>query len=127
MIVAIQSVSGWVWDDERGADINIHSASSWDDYVKKHPAAKPFRNKGWAHFAKVALIMPSTASGANVFVPSQENAPGDTDDDGDDNDDSNTDQHMSQSQSTTPPRQLDAQRSSVDDEVIFIYLHAFRY
>ncbi|KAF8815702.1 hypothetical protein BYT27DRAFT_7064918, partial [Phlegmacium glaucopus] len=54
VILAIQLVSGWVWDDERGANINVHSASSWEDYVKKHPAAKPFRNKGWGHLGKVA-------------------------------------------------------------------------
>jgi len=72
VILAIQSVSGWSWDDEKGANINVHSASSWDDYVKKHPSAKPFRNKGWPHLLKVTLIMPTTASGANVFVPTQD-------------------------------------------------------
>ncbi|KAF8157938.1 hypothetical protein B0H34DRAFT_797371 [Crassisporium funariophilum] len=46
IIHAIQSVSGW-----------------------RHPKAKPFRNKGWMHFNKVALIMPSTAAGSNIFHP----------------------------------------------------------
>jgi hypothetical protein len=69
IVCAIQSVSGWVWDEKTGASITADSASSWDDYVKKHPGAKPFRNKGWVHFTKVALIMPSTASGSNVFHP----------------------------------------------------------
>jgi len=73
VILAIKEVSGWVWDNEKGANINVHSASSWDDYVKKHVAAKPFRNKGWPHFENVARIMPSTASGANVFIPTQNN------------------------------------------------------
>jgi hypothetical protein len=35
------------------------SVSSWDDYVKQHPEAKPFRNKGWNHFNKIMLLMPS--------------------------------------------------------------------
>ena len=45
-------------------------ASSWDDYVKKHPEAKPFRNKGWIHLRKFVDIMPSSTSSTNVFHPS---------------------------------------------------------
>ncbi|KJA13473.1 hypothetical protein HYPSUDRAFT_125539, partial [Hypholoma sublateritium FD-334 SS-4] len=55
VVLAIQAASGWVWDNEKGADINIYSALSWDDYVKKHPAAKPFRNRGWVHLENMAL------------------------------------------------------------------------
>ncbi|KAG5650565.1 hypothetical protein H0H81_011808 [Sphagnurus paluster] len=62
IIQAIQSVSGWVWDNKMGATITADSASSWDNYVKQYPPAKPFHNKGWVHFHKVTLIMPSTAS-----------------------------------------------------------------
>jgi len=69
IIRTIQSVSGWVWDDNTGASITIDSALSWDDYVKKHPKAKPFRNNGWMHFNKVALIMWSTPAGAHIFHP----------------------------------------------------------
>ncbi|KAF8157391.1 hypothetical protein BJ912DRAFT_867326, partial [Pholiota molesta] len=72
VIRAIQSVSGWVWDNKMGASINADTASSWDDYVKKHPGAKQFRNKGWKHFAQVALNMPSTSMGANIFYPTAE-------------------------------------------------------
>jgi len=50
IICAIQLVSGWAWDDGTGASITVDSASSWEDYVKKHPEAKPFWNKGWPHF-----------------------------------------------------------------------------
>jgi hypothetical protein len=42
----IQLVSGWAWDDETGTSITINLASSWEDYVKKNPQAKPFQNKG---------------------------------------------------------------------------------
>jgi len=44
-----------------------HTQPPWDDYVKSHPKAKPFCNKGWHQLTKVLLIMPSTAVGANVF------------------------------------------------------------
>ncbi|KAF8806875.1 hypothetical protein BYT27DRAFT_7292271 [Phlegmacium glaucopus] len=33
VIRAIQSVSGWTWDNETGVTINVHITSSWDDYV----------------------------------------------------------------------------------------------
>ncbi|KJA13258.1 hypothetical protein HYPSUDRAFT_121820, partial [Hypholoma sublateritium FD-334 SS-4] len=57
IICAIQAVSGWAWDDETGASIDIYTASSWDEYVQVHPDAKPFRNKGWPHFRKMAMLM----------------------------------------------------------------------
>jgi hypothetical protein len=75
VIQAIKEVSGWHWDDETGASITPATSSSWDDYVRKHPAAKPFRNKGWVHLHKVADIMPSTISGSNVYHPTGTHAP----------------------------------------------------
>ncbi|PPQ97013.1 hypothetical protein CVT26_006439 [Gymnopilus dilepis] len=69
VIQAIKLVSGWVWDDTTGATITVDTAASWDDYVKKHPEAKPFRNKGWPYFSKISHILPSTAAGANIFHP----------------------------------------------------------
>lgn len=41
----IKKVSGWVWNDETGASITPDLASSWDDYVAKHPKAKAFETK----------------------------------------------------------------------------------
>ncbi|KAF8953420.1 hypothetical protein BDZ97DRAFT_1679534 [Flammula alnicola] len=67
VVRAIQSVSGWTWDDETGTTIDIHTASSWDDYVRVHPEAKPFRNKGWPHFRKMETLMPATVAGVNVY------------------------------------------------------------
>jgi hypothetical protein len=69
IIVALQQVSGWHWSDEHGAGITVETASSWDAYVKAHPEAKPFRNKGYANFDKIASLMPSTTPGAHVFHP----------------------------------------------------------
>ncbi|KAJ6557161.1 hypothetical protein B0H10DRAFT_1846881 [Mycena sp. CBHHK59/15] len=62
--------SGWRWDDVNGAGIDETTKSSWDDYVKAHPKAKPYRNKGWPYRAAMAELMPSTVSGAHVFRPS---------------------------------------------------------
>ncbi|KAF9455145.1 hypothetical protein BDZ94DRAFT_1180587, partial [Collybia nuda] len=70
VVMAIQSISGWHWDDTTCASITANTASSWDDYVKKHPEAKPFRNHGWPHLNKFLDIMPSTPAGANVYHPS---------------------------------------------------------
>ncbi|KAF8812912.1 hypothetical protein BYT27DRAFT_7085892 [Phlegmacium glaucopus] len=67
VIRVIQSISGWSWNDETGASIDVHTASSWDDYVKVHPEAKPFQNKGWPYFRKMETLMPATVAGANVY------------------------------------------------------------
>jgi hypothetical protein len=75
IVYAIQLVSGWTWDDETGASINIYTQSSWDDYVKVHPEAKPFRNKGWPLFRKMETLMPATVAGANVYHAATAPAP----------------------------------------------------
>ncbi|KIJ95274.1 hypothetical protein K443DRAFT_109054 [Laccaria amethystina LaAM-08-1] len=74
-ICAIQLVSCWTLDDETGATINIRTTSSWDDYVKVHPKAKPFHNKGWPHFHKMETLMPATVAGVNVYHASVRNRP----------------------------------------------------
>ena len=65
------SSSGWHWDNETGASITVDTASSWDNYIKKHPAAKPFQNRGWVHLQRMTDIMLSTVSGSHVFHLSQ--------------------------------------------------------
>lgn len=67
VVYAIQCVSGWTWDDKTGATIDVHTTSSWDDYLKVHPQAKPFRNRGWPYFGKMQELMPPTVTGANVY------------------------------------------------------------
>ncbi|KAF5341817.1 hypothetical protein D9611_001842 [Ephemerocybe angulata] len=78
VVTALMGVSGFAWDDTTGASVGPESAMVWDDYVAKHPAAKPFRNKGWVHRAKVALLMPSSTSTTNVFHPLASQSPPDT-------------------------------------------------
>ncbi|KAF5312245.1 hypothetical protein D9619_003790 [Psilocybe cf. subviscida] len=67
IVRAVQAISGWSWDDNTGASIDVHTASSWDDYARRHPDARPFRNKGWVHFRKMEMLMPATVAGANVY------------------------------------------------------------
>ncbi|KAJ7196953.1 hypothetical protein GGX14DRAFT_320748, partial [Mycena pura] len=58
--------SGFTWDDEHGTGIDIASEAAWTTYVKQHPGAKPFRNKGWVHLAQMEQLAPSKARGCNV-------------------------------------------------------------
>lgn len=75
MVCAIKVVSGWTWDDTTGATINQDTASSWEDYVARHPDARPFRNRGWPHARNFEIIMPSSVSGTNVFIPTATPSP----------------------------------------------------
>ncbi|KAJ7933528.1 hypothetical protein B0H13DRAFT_2306634 [Mycena leptocephala] len=78
--------SGWHWDDKYNANIDAKSKSTWDDYVKAHPKAKPFRNRGRPFLAAMAELMPVGATGAHVYRPSQ-GAQVSSDDSGRDDDD----------------------------------------
>lgn len=75
VVCAIKMVSGWTWDDTTGATITQDTASSWEDYVARHPEARPFRNRGWLHARNFEIIMPSSVSGVNVFIPTATPSP----------------------------------------------------
>ena len=62
-------VSSWTWDYETGTSMTPVTESFWDDYIKRHPEAKPSQNKGWPHFVHVSMILPGGTTGANVFFP----------------------------------------------------------
>ncbi|KAK7019604.1 hypothetical protein R3P38DRAFT_3398370 [Favolaschia claudopus] len=59
--------SGWAWSDEHGACIDDTTKSTWDDYVRAHPKAKPFRNRGWEFRDKMLKLMPVRITGAHVY------------------------------------------------------------
>ncbi|KAG6858016.1 hypothetical protein C0995_003358, partial [Termitomyces sp. Mi166 len=61
VILALQSVSGWTWDDKKGCNITPEVESSWAAYVKIHKQAAPFKKEGWCHFELMSQIMPSAA------------------------------------------------------------------
>jgi hypothetical protein len=65
--MAIQSVSGWTWDDETGATITPELEISWAAYVKIHKDTKPFKNRGWRHLHLMMQLMPSTVQGVHVY------------------------------------------------------------
>ncbi|KAJ8517336.1 hypothetical protein ONZ45_g5438 [Pleurotus djamor] len=70
VILKIKSQSGWAtWNDETGASVTPAQLSSWNDFVKRNAKASQFKNKGWRHLQKVDEIIPSPATGANVFYP----------------------------------------------------------
>lgn len=81
IVEKVRNNSGWAWDDQKGASIGPTTASSWDDYIKAHPKAKPFRNRGWPYWALMAEIMPRTVSGAHVFRAGGAHAPVEISDD----------------------------------------------
>ncbi|KAJ3735133.1 hypothetical protein DFJ43DRAFT_1151769 [Lentinula guzmanii] len=67
----IKQQSGWAaWSDEHGAGITTLTSRSWDDFVKKHKEAKPFRNRGWPFLHDFERIMPYQPKGTLVFRPS---------------------------------------------------------
>ncbi|RXW11640.1 hypothetical protein EST38_g14215 [Candolleomyces aberdarensis] len=70
-INAIRNRSGWTWDNDKGANIGEDRARDWNEFIKKVPYAKPFRNKGWKHLRKVDQLMPATLHGTHVFSASQ--------------------------------------------------------
>ncbi|KAJ7776063.1 hypothetical protein DFH07DRAFT_951971 [Mycena maculata] len=85
----IKKVSGWHWDDNTGASITADTKSSWDDYVRVHPNAKPFRNKGWPYYSQLEELVPPETSSIHIYRPSQGTGAGDSDEDlvpSDDND-----------------------------------------
>jgi hypothetical protein len=69
----VRSNSGWLWDDEKGADIRAEKVGCWEDYVRAHPAAAPFRNKGWTHLSLFddLGVSKNAPKGKNVFRASQ--------------------------------------------------------
>ncbi|KAJ7739446.1 hypothetical protein DFH07DRAFT_983636 [Mycena maculata] len=71
VIRELQNVSGWHWSDTTGAGITAETKSSWDDYVKAHPKAKGFRNKGWPFCSQMDDLIPREALGLHVYRPSQ--------------------------------------------------------
>lgn len=72
IVLELRENSGWTWSDIHGSGINIRTQSTWDDYVRQHPGAAPFRNKGWEHWDDMADIMPAKLCGKHVVRPLQQ-------------------------------------------------------
>ncbi|KAF8164401.1 hypothetical protein BJ912DRAFT_914268 [Pholiota molesta] len=70
-IEAIQAQSGWTWSDDHGANITPDMEGQWQTFLKRYPAAKPYKHHGWIHLKVMTEIMPATPRGTYVFRPSQ--------------------------------------------------------
>ncbi|KAJ7675171.1 hypothetical protein B0H14DRAFT_2656617 [Mycena olivaceomarginata] len=52
---------------QQGADIDITTKDTWDNWVAKNPDGKRFRNKGWVHYNSLLPLMPEKAKGSHAF------------------------------------------------------------
>ncbi|KZT01760.1 uncharacterized protein LAESUDRAFT_631897, partial [Laetiporus sulphureus 93-53] len=57
VIAALLEQSRFIWSADHGVQIDECSETVWQEYVKKHLKAAPFRNKGWPHFEAMQAIM----------------------------------------------------------------------
>ncbi|KAG1813632.1 uncharacterized protein BJ212DRAFT_1221544, partial [Suillus subaureus] len=53
----IKSTSGLTWSDADGVGVSPENQSVWNELVRSCPAAKPFANKGFIHFAAIDEMM----------------------------------------------------------------------
>ncbi|KIO08140.1 hypothetical protein M404DRAFT_23411 [Pisolithus tinctorius Marx 270] len=69
-ITDLKSVaSGFAYDNEHGVMILLDNTNHWDQYVKAHKDAKPFRNSSFPHFARIELLLPSHGQGQFIYQP----------------------------------------------------------
>ncbi|KAG2350851.1 hypothetical protein BDR05DRAFT_862673, partial [Suillus weaverae] len=52
-VVHIKNASRLTWSDTDGVGVSSETQHVWDEIVKVHPAAKPYGNKGFPHFAVI--------------------------------------------------------------------------
>ncbi|RDX49207.1 hypothetical protein OH76DRAFT_1321152, partial [Lentinus brumalis] len=58
--------SGFTWSPEHGANITPADEPAWAAFVKAHPEAEQFRNKGWPFYEKMAALIPHNPKGQRV-------------------------------------------------------------
>lgn len=63
----IVNMSAFTYSRELGANINFENEAAWLDFLKKNKHARPFRNKGWPHYEKMKLLMPSKGKSLNCI------------------------------------------------------------
>ncbi|KAF9232201.1 hypothetical protein BU15DRAFT_55257, partial [Melanogaster broomeanus] len=66
IVIDLKSASGFTWSEQGGAGITLESNSSWASYCKSHPGAKPFRTKGFPHFAAMEGLRGRQGKGAHI-------------------------------------------------------------
>lgn len=88
------SQSGFsTYTEAKGANVTPETENKWADYVKNHPIAKQFKNKGWPLYKTMDEILPDIVKGANIFRASQTQ-----------NNDDNSDGNSSSGDESVPPQ-----------------------
>ncbi len=70
IVFRVKANSGWAWSNEKGAGIIEATQSTWDDYVRAHPKAAPFKTSGWPYMEAMEEVMPAVAPGAHIYAAS---------------------------------------------------------
>ncbi|KIJ14054.1 hypothetical protein PAXINDRAFT_79922, partial [Paxillus involutus ATCC 200175] len=72
-VVDIKNTSGFTWSDDQGVGVTLKHNDVWERYLKasfflftRHPAARPFKNKGFKHFHTIEQMMPKISKGTHV-------------------------------------------------------------
>ncbi|KAN0082969.1 hypothetical protein V8E55_008764 [Tylopilus felleus] len=68
IIDKIANTSGLAYSLDKGADIGLESQHVWDGIVKNTKGAGRFKNKGWVHYDKMKLLLPSRSKGTHKFT-----------------------------------------------------------
>ncbi|KAJ7488662.1 hypothetical protein B0H11DRAFT_2405656 [Mycena galericulata] len=115
----IKKVSGWHWDDNTGTSVTADTKSSWDDYVRVHPNAKPFVIKGGPTTRNWRDLFlqrpPGTGAGDSDedLVPSDDNdEQEDEDNNGGDNDEQEYEEMSHPRRARPPSPRWDIENSS---------------
>ncbi|KAH9972916.1 hypothetical protein BJV74DRAFT_904641 [Russula compacta] len=59
----LKSISGMVWDNEKGMGVMLDRQSEWDELTKNKKHFKQFANKGWPHYEAMEPLMLLKAKG----------------------------------------------------------------
>ncbi|KIJ10947.1 hypothetical protein PAXINDRAFT_85276, partial [Paxillus involutus ATCC 200175] len=73
-VMDIKDTSGFTWSDDQGVGVTLKHNDVWEQYLKasfflplaRHPAARPFKNKGFKHFHTIEQMMPKISKGTHI-------------------------------------------------------------
>ncbi|KIK91938.1 hypothetical protein PAXRUDRAFT_795399, partial [Paxillus rubicundulus Ve08.2h10] len=83
-VMDIKNTSGFTWSGDQGAGVTLKHSDIWEQYLKAcfyfilyhwqwyfswHPAARPFKNKGFKHFHVIEQMMPGILKCTHIFQP----------------------------------------------------------
>ncbi|CDO69914.1 hypothetical protein BN946_scf184884.g73 [Trametes cinnabarina] len=104
--------SGLTYNEEKGAGITEDMEEIWAAYIKSHPDASPFKNRGFVHYPSMQPLMPTKAKGSNVFRAGHVQPSQAAEDQGDENEAMNDDE--------TQPADEDEEEDDEDDDVVIL-------